>query len=262
MIRILLLAANPLHTSRLALEAEHRLLRNRMTDNLKMSNCELLVEWAARLKDVKERLATYQPHVVHFAGHGTESGICLEDDEGQCKTVEKEELAELFKSAGGDLQLVVLNACYSVLQSDAIRESVKYVVGTTAPVADDAAVYFAAHFYEELALGKSVRDAHYKSQLALISDMRAPRPRYELLVRADADTSQPLLPPMAPPKKENITRAKFNDAKFGRLELINSDDGDGEENSMHSETNFCEYDFRGSTTVKTGIFTNHKKTRR
>jgi hypothetical protein len=220
-LRILVLAANPLETNRLALDAEHRLLRNKMRDNAAAGNCELLVEWAARLKDLKDRLASHDPHVVHFAGHGTRDGISLEDDDGNGSPVTKEQLADLFRSSGGHLRLVVLNACFSAVQAEAINQAVDYVVGTTAPVADDVAVRFAAHFYEELATGKTVREAHLKSQVGLTSDRRPQIDQYELLVRSGTDDSKPLLPPMLPPTHKHTQSVEIKKARLRNAEFVN-----------------------------------------
>jgi hypothetical protein len=198
-LRILILAANPRDTSRLALETEHRLLRNKMRANAQVGNCEMLFEWAARLTDLKDALAGHRPHVIHFAGHGTPDGICLEDNEGRSSSVTKAQLAQLFKSSGEHLRLVVLNACFSAQQAEAINESVDYVVGTNAAVADDAAVVFAAYFYEALAVGSTVRDAYNKAQGKLTSvDQRVVAEQYELLVRSGTDEGKPLLPPFQP----------------------------------------------------------------
>src|ERR1041385_2228216 len=136
-LRILILAANPIDTNELALKAEHRLLRNKLADNAELGNCELLFEWSARLPDLLLKVATHKPHVLHFAGHGTRDGICLEDDAGKCSPVSKSQLAEAFKALGGHLRLVVLNSCFSALQGEAIGQSFDYVGGRPAAVPDD-----------------------------------------------------------------------------------------------------------------------------
>ncbi|HKO44462.1 MAG TPA: CHAT domain-containing protein [Pyrinomonadaceae bacterium] len=225
-IRILVLAANPLTTGELALEAEHRLLRNRMSDNREAGNCELLVQWAARFKDLKQSLTSYQPHVIHFAGHGTRESICLEDDDGNSSPVTKEQLAELLKASGEHLRLVVLNGCFSAVQAEAISQVVDYVVGTTAAVADDVAVRFAGHFYKALATGETVRDAHYKSQIELARDRQQQVAQYELLVRSGTDETRPLLPPMLPSTHKTTSEVEIKKARLRNPEFVNvSQDG-------------------------------------
>lgn len=265
-LRILVLAANPLTTSKLALEAEHRLLRNKMSDNSEIGNCELLFQWAARFKDLKQGLTSHRPHVVHFAGHGTRDGICLEDDDGNTSPVAKEQLADLFQASGEHLRLVVLNACYSAVQAEAIGEVVDYVVGTTAPVADDVAVRFAAHFYEALATGETVRDAHYKSQIGLARDRQERLGQYELLVRSGTDETRPLLPPMSPPIKENIVESEMGNAEFDELEFVNvshesrrrASSTTDAANPAQSETNVFRNKM-GTVKAKKAIFINNRK---
>jgi hypothetical protein len=215
-LRILILAANPLDTDELALRTEHRLLRNKMRANAEAGNCELLFEWAARLKDLKASLVSHKPHVIHFAGHGTREGICLEDDEGKSGPVTKAELADLFSSSSEHLRLVVLNACFSALQVETLRQSVDYVVGTKAAVSDEAAVRFAAHFYEVLAIGSTVREAYAKSQGEPTSDHKERTGQYELLVRSGADETKPLLLPKTLPPK-NRMRITIGNADLGQF---------------------------------------------
>ena len=203
-LRILILAANPANMSRLHLEAEHRLLRNMMRDNVDAGNCELLVEWAARATEIQTALANFKPHIVHFAGHGDKDGICLENDEGLARSVSKAELGLLFNLSLKQLRLVVLNACYSAPQIERLGESVNYIVGTNAPVADETAVRFTANFYQALAVGKTVREAFHRAQGQLAeSGESATAGQYELRIRPGVDENEPLLPP----SQKNIVSA-------------------------------------------------------
>jgi CHAT domain len=220
-LRILILAANPVDTNELALRTEHRLLRNKMRANAKVGNCELWFEWAARLEDLKTCLTSHRPHVIHFAGHGSMEGICFEDDEGKNSPASKEELIELFSSSREHLRLVVLNACFSARQVEAISQSVDYVVGTKAAVADDTAVRFAAHFYEALAIGGTVREAYHKSQAELNPDHKEPIDEYELLVGSGVDETRSLLPPMLPPTEENVMENSIGRLRTKTAEFVN-----------------------------------------
>jgi CHAT domain len=197
-LRILLLTANPMNRPRLDLENEHRLLRNMMHDNEEMGNCELQVEWAARQTDLLVALQRYKPHIVHFAGHGNDSGICLEDDEGMSRPLSKEQLSVLFSLSVERLRLVVLNACLSAPQAERLGQMVDYIVGTKSSIADNVAVRFTAHFYQALAVGNTVREAFHQANGKLAeSGAQEQAEQYELLVRTGADESKPLLPPFA-----------------------------------------------------------------
>ena len=115
----------------------------------------------------------------------------------------------------------MLNACFSAVQAEAISQAVDYVVGTTAAVADDVAVRFAAQFYEELATGKTVREAHLKSQVGLTSDRNLRIEQYELLVRSGTDDSKPLLPPMLPPTNKTTYGIEIKKARLRNPEFVN-----------------------------------------
>jgi len=73
---------------------------------------------------------------------------------------------------------------------------VDYIVGTNAPIADAAAVRFTAHFYQALAVGSTTREAFHtaKGKLVVGGDKERAE-QYELLIRAGADETKPLLPP-------------------------------------------------------------------
>lgn len=197
-LRILVLAANPIDTQRLALEQEFRLIRNRMRDNAETGNCELIFEWAVRPEDLQQALLDHKPHIVHFGCHGENRGICLEDDEGRMVTVSKEQLTLLFNLVRKHLRLVVLNACYAVKQVDSLRALIDYVVGAAEAIADKAAVQFSGNFYRELAVGRTVREAFYQAQGKLedIGDSNKSA-SYQLLIRPGTDETAPLLPPAA-----------------------------------------------------------------
>lgn len=207
-LRILVLTANPTNMPQLKLRDEHRLLRNKMRDNEEMGNCEILVEVAARLSEVERALKTERPHIVHFAGHGTEDYICLEDNQGASRPLSKEQLSELFGSASGHLRVVVLNACYSASQMNGLSRLVDYVIGTTSPVADDAALCFASDLYHGLAVGNSVREAFHQAKGKLADGGgKTQADLYQLLVRPGADETRPLLPPFA----DNKMRVEIDD---------------------------------------------------
>jgi hypothetical protein len=81
--------------------------------------------------------------------------------------VEAEVLKDLFKVFHGDIRLVVLNACFSFAQAQAIAEAVGCAIGTRGKISDDAAITFGAAFYRALAFGHSVQAAYDQARLAL-----------------------------------------------------------------------------------------------
>ncbi|KAB8334478.1 CHAT domain-containing protein [Scytonema tolypothrichoides VB-61278] len=106
-------------------------------------------------------LLDFKPQIVHFSGHGTgEDGLALEDDIGNLKLVDTEALAQLFKLFSSTIECVVLNACYSQVQAEAVVKYIPYVVGMNKEIGDQAAIKFAAGFYNALGAGECVEFAY------------------------------------------------------------------------------------------------------
>ena len=65
--------------------------------------------------------------------------IVLVDDQGKDKPVSLEALRHLLSVLKDNLQVVVLNACYSRPQADAISQCVDCAVGMNQAIGDEAA---------------------------------------------------------------------------------------------------------------------------
>ncbi|WP_333099339.1 MULTISPECIES: CHAT domain-containing protein [unclassified Microcoleus] len=103
----------------------------------------------------------YKPQIIHFSGHGAgDEGLALEDETGKVQYVDAEALAELFKLFANRVECVVLNACYSEVQAEAIVQHVPYVIGMSRAIGDKAAIEFAVGFYDALGSGESVEFAY------------------------------------------------------------------------------------------------------
>lgn len=168
MIRILFLAANPLNTDQLRLDVEAREISAGLEKSLHGGAFELKTAWAVRASDLLTLMNRYRPNILHFSGHGSATGeIVLESDQGDGQPVPTEGLCSLFSTFRADLQIVVLNACYSQLQAVQFADIVDVVVGMGDSVGDAAAQRFAASFYEALGFGQSVGSAYEQGVAAL-----------------------------------------------------------------------------------------------
>ena len=158
---ILILAANPTDTSRLRLDEEVREIDEGLRRGNKREQFKLEQKWAVRTRDFYRAILEHRPQIVHFCGHGTGvDGIVLEDDTGQATLVDLEALSKLFKLfAVKGVECVVLNACYSEVQAQAISQYIKYVIGMNQTIGDKAAVAFAVAFYDALGAGETVEFA-------------------------------------------------------------------------------------------------------
>lgn len=159
-LTILFLAANPLDTVQLQLDEEVRAIDKTLRETQYRDRFELRSHWALQYGDLPALLLRYNPHIVHFSGHGSPSGeLVFSDGAGKSHLAPPAMLADLFSLLRDNIRCVVLNACYSEDQAQGIAQSIDCVVGMTRAVADDAAVKFAAGFYLGLGYGRSIATA-------------------------------------------------------------------------------------------------------
>ena len=189
-ITVLLWAANPTDTSQLRLDEEVRTIDERLIAAGQGDRFDLQQQWAVRYTDLSQGLLRYEPHILHFSGHGNPTGtIVLEDDDGTAREVAVDAVANLVALAGDRLSCVVLNACYSERQAIALATHVDCVVGTSTAIGDAAAISFTAGFYRAIGYGRSVQNAFDlgRNEMELASLGEADTPR--LHVRPGVDAS-------------------------------------------------------------------------
>jgi GTPase SAR1 family protein len=156
--RILLLSANPTNTSKLRLDEEVREIQAGLERAKRRQEFEIISKWAVRTEDLRRALLDYEPEIVHFSGHGAGSqGLALENNSGEMQLVSAEALARLFKLFP-KVECVVLNACYSEVQAEAIHQHIDYVIGMNKAIGDKAAIEFAVGFYDALGAGRTIED--------------------------------------------------------------------------------------------------------
>jgi hypothetical protein len=145
-------------TSQLRLSEEIRAIDECLRKSKFRDHFELHQHWAVRYTDLQEALLRHRPNIVHFSGHGDSSGqIILEDSDGLTKPVSVKALKNLFDVLKDDVRCVVLNACFSKLQAEAIGCQIDVVIGMSSSIADDAAIKFAEGFYLGIGYGRSIK---------------------------------------------------------------------------------------------------------
>lgn len=165
---ILFLAANPDGVTKLALDKECRAIRERIRSSGFPKELKLEAEWAVRVTDLLHRLMDYSPRIVHFSGHGSRTDeLIFHNDADKPAAVSKNALRNLFRVLRGNIQLVMLNACYSRRQAEAIVEFVDCAIGMKRAIGDRAAITFAAAFYQAIGFGQSVQNAFDQGRVAL-----------------------------------------------------------------------------------------------
>jgi TPR repeat protein len=194
-VRVLLFAADPLsappHASapRLRLDEDVRQLREKVRAARHPDALEFDVRWAARTDDLLQALSDTRPQVVHFSGHGTQDGglLLMDRDGAHPRRVSAPSLAQLFRTLPGDVRLVVLNACHSRAQAEAVADVVGCAIGVRGRIPDAAAITFAAAFYRAVACGESIAAAYEQARVALELEHDADAASPELFVRDDVD---------------------------------------------------------------------------
>ena len=158
-VRILFLGANPQGAPALRLDQEVRDIDQALQRSEFRTRFDLRPQLAVRSVDLQGALLRHRPEIVHFSGHGEVDGIFLEDETGQIKKVEAGVLARILGVFKKQIRCVVLNACSSQEQAEAIAKDIDCVIGMSVEIGDRAAARFAAAFYQALGFGSSVRTA-------------------------------------------------------------------------------------------------------
>lgn len=190
-IKVLVIAANPATSMRLALDEEIREITQKVRAAEYRDLLDIYPALAARPTDLLQLLHIHQPHIVHFSGHGSSQGaIILSDHNRQEKPVSAEALESLFSTVKNNIRLVILNACYSQIQAQAITKSIDCTIGMSTLLTNKAAIVFAATFYQAVAFGRSVQQAFDEAKTGLLLEGIPEHTTPQLLLKSGIDASQ------------------------------------------------------------------------
>ncbi|MGK7934952.1 MAG: tetratricopeptide repeat protein, partial [Xenococcaceae cyanobacterium] len=138
-MKILILASNP--RKDLKLEREIQDLPELIERSRNQKDLDVKLQFAVRPKDLQGLLLKHQPEIVHFCGHGTgQQGLVLQNDTGLEKLVSTDALSNLFELCSQWVKCVLLNACYSEVQADAIVQHIDYAIGMNREIGDNSAI--------------------------------------------------------------------------------------------------------------------------
>jgi hypothetical protein len=168
-IKVLFFASNPQDQTQLRLDEEIRLIEQKLRASDYRDSVDLVSRWAVRPDDLLQSLNEHKPHIVHFSGHGTDTGeIIFLDPEGNTKLVTKEAMVMLMQTMADNIRVVIFNACFSEEQAEAVTEHIDIAIGMNDSIADEAARVFSAQFYSAIGFGRSVQDAFNQAKVALM----------------------------------------------------------------------------------------------
>ena len=213
-MKILILAANPKNTPQLRLDEEVREIEEGLIRAKQRDRFELVQRWAARPRDMQRAILELNPQIVHFSGHGTgEDGLVLEDGQGPGQLVSTSALAGLFELFADQVQCVLLNACYSEVQGQAISQHIPYVIGMKQAIGDIAAREFSVGFYDALGAGRDMEFA-FKYACNSIQMVGLTQDLTPVLLRGKSsalpDTADPPLTQHQPTPQLNLTYPRFS----------------------------------------------------
>lgn len=195
-LRILFMAASPEDQLRIRTDKEAKRIDEALRKTKHSGHVAVLQAHAMQIADLQDTLLRHEPHIVHFSGHGNHTGeLLFEDFMGQTDSSSPNAIEATFKLLKDNVRGVVLNACHSGRQAEAIAQYVAFVVGMSGSIDDDAAIAFAVGFYRALGYGKSVKEAfdlgRNEIDLQNLSDQNVPK----LYVRPGDDPDQIVLVP-------------------------------------------------------------------
>ena len=165
--KILFLTANPQDTGQLNLGVELRKVKDGLSMASRRDDFDLESESAVRISTITRAMQVQRPEIVHFSGHGTGiEGIVVENDAGESELFPTAGLDRLFRLFKKDVKCVLLNACYSKEQAEAISQHGIHVVGMNTAVGDKAAIDFSVGFYQSIGEGN---DFSFAFEIAMVN---------------------------------------------------------------------------------------------
>ena len=130
-LTVLLVSATPEGRVRLRVDAEFRDIIDKVAHGRAHDRIRFEQVHAARVSDLRSALINHKPHVLHISSHGEDDGSLQFENRHTTGTqaISKERLLDLIDALNERIRLVVLNACDSAAQCDALRRQVDCVVG-------------------------------------------------------------------------------------------------------------------------------------
>ena len=163
-ITVLFLTVDPTATPRLRPNAELQEIQDELRRLKHPDSFRLRQGKTVHFEDLFRSLSKIRPDIVHFSGRGTAFGELCVEKEGRIQRIEPSELAALFEQFADVVKCIMLDACYSKDQAQAIAQHVDYVIGMDQTIEDKTAIAFAAGFYQALSTNRNDYDAELSTR--------------------------------------------------------------------------------------------------
>jgi hypothetical protein len=146
--KILFVTASPVDEPPIDNAREHTAIREAI-----LSKYSLVTWLAARPEDLVLAIQRERPAVVHFSGHGTgKDGLVFQQENGVSTLFTREAMDALLAAEElmSPVQLIVLNACFTIEQAEVISERGPDSIVMKRDVLDEVAVAFSGRYYRAL----------------------------------------------------------------------------------------------------------------
>ncbi len=193
-ITVLFMAANPTDTAPLRLDEEARSIQEKIRLSEYRDSVQFESRWATRASDILQAINETNPTIVHFSGHGAETGeLALLNPDGSTKIVSKEAITMAMATASDTIRLIVFNACFSEAQAENVVEHIEAAIGMSDSIRDDTACTFAAQLYSSIGFGRSLQASFNQAIAELLLEGIPGENIPQLYVRDDVDADNIIL---------------------------------------------------------------------
>lgn len=182
-VRVLVVMASPKDQAALDVAAEEHRIRQALNKLEQAGRVEMLVIPHATKRDLRLTCRKFDPHILHFVGHGTlkpngEGALALEGDTGETQLLDSQDLYLILQ--GGNTKLVILSACQTATQGEGeslsgvaprlVKAGIPAVIAMQFVVPDKTAIAFTRDFYDFLASGKPLDAAVTEARIGIYVD--------------------------------------------------------------------------------------------
>ncbi|MGH3813329.1 MAG: TIR domain-containing protein, partial [Pseudonocardiaceae bacterium] len=143
--------------ARLDIEAEMGSILDAVAPAARDERAQVRILEVANADTIAAALREDDYHVLHLSGHGDETGIELEDEDGAPVPTQATDLADALRASGRVVPLVFLASCHGAGNPEGLaltlhRLGLPRVIAMQAPVRDRYATDLAAAFYQHLSV--------------------------------------------------------------------------------------------------------------
>ena len=140
---------------------------------------------AAEWQDLVNILNEFEPHIVHFSGHGGNVEVLFDDGNGGV-ALNFRLINRFLGTINSKPSLLVLNACNTVQGAEIFLRSVKAVIAMSNSIDDAAADFFATRFYAAIGNGQSIANSLEQAKASLSAENFSETELPSLIVDGDA----------------------------------------------------------------------------